>query len=184
MSVIKQYQYKDVSKTGPVTYSGELALDLVDGTSYAISTPVNTAENYTSNSEVVVVSNSLDNKTGKIKFSLAFDINKELVGIGTKKILHIPGLVNIYSESGYIKFVFEFTWSNMGVVYSYSSEQLLDGWNTISLTGDGIKIVLSINNTEFTLVDESVFTIVRKASGFEQYKYMYSNFTNVGKANT
>ena len=120
---------------------------------------------------------------GKAPFEVAFDIHRRAIGAGTTFLLDLPGVVQVKAEQNTL--FFRFPWKNSGAWNYVPAETLADGWNRVALKGDGVKIVLSVNQTQFLLVDESTSFFVRKASGFAQYNYMYSNFTPTsGKANT
>lgn len=130
-----------------------------------------------------VLQDSLSGKEiGKAPFEVAFDIHRGAIGAGTTFLLDLPGVVQVKAEQNTL--FFKFPWNAADRWKYVPAETLADGWNRVALKGDGVKIVLSVNQTKFLIVDESTSFFVRKASGFAQYNYMYSNFTNVGQANT
>ena len=151
MQYNKIYQYKDITKSGPVEYSGTLALKLLDDTQYNVSTPVNKAINYQENKDVIILNNTLDSTSSStMKFNLSFKVNKNVIGVGTRNILDFPGLLSVKSENNtlWFKFYYEDT-----PVWKYiNASELVDGWNNVTLVGDGVKVKLTVNSTVHTVL--------------------------------
>lgn len=152
MQYNKIYQYKDITKSGPVEYSGTLALKLLNDTQYNVSTPVNKAINYQENKDVIILNNTLDSTSSSImKFNLSFKVNKDVIGVGTRNILDFPGLLSVKSENNTMWFKFYYedapSWKYV------NASELVDGWNNVALVGDGVKVTLTVNSTVHTLID-------------------------------
>ena len=170
----KLYQYKDTTKSGPVEYSGTLALKLLDDAQYVISTPVNKAINYQENKDVIILNNTLDNiSSSTMKFNLSFKVNRDIIGVGTRNILDLPGLLSVKSERNTLWFKFYFDdvpdWKYLNV------SELVDGWNNVALLGDGVKVTLTVNSTVHTLLDSSVLPTYDWISGFSDATYIIPN---------
>lgn len=170
MQYNKIYQYKDITKSGPVEYSGTLALKLLDDTQYNVGTPVNKAINYQENKDVIILNNTLDSTSSStMKFNLSFKVNKDVIGVGTRNILDFPGLLSVKSESNTLWFKFYY---EDALQWKYvASSELVDGWNTVLFAGDGSKLTLTINNTKHTIIDS---TLTKKYVTYTggQYKYL------------
>ena len=74
MEYSKLYQYKDVTKVSSFDYSGNLAIKTKEDSQYDVSSPVNTAENYSINEDVIVINNTLNNEES-MKFNFNFKVN-------------------------------------------------------------------------------------------------------------
>lgn len=171
----KLYQYKDITKSGPVEYSGTLALKLLDDTQYNVSTPVNKAINYQENKDVIILNNTLDSTSSStMKFNLSFKVNKNVIGVGTRNILDFPGLLSVKSENNTLWFKFYYedapSWKYV------NASELVDGWNNVALVGDGVKVKLTVNSTVHTVLDSSLKTAYVTYKG-GQYKYLQMNET-------
>ena len=175
MQYNKIYQYKDITKSGPVEYSGTLALKLLDDTQYNVSTPVNKAINYQENKDVIILNNTLDSTSSStMKFNLSFKVNKNVIGVGTRNILDFPGLLSVKSENNTLWFKFYYedapSWKYV------NASELVDGWNNVALVGDGVKVKLTVNSTVHTVLDSSLKTAYVTYKG-GQYKYLQMNET-------
>ena len=164
----KLYQYENVAKVSAFNYSGNLAIKTTEDNQYNVSSPINTAENYSVNEDVIIINNTLNNEE-PMKFSFNFKVNKSAIGTGTSLLLDMPGLFNVKSENNtlWFKFYYEDTpaWKYI------NASELVDGWNTVSLVGDGVKVTLTVNNNVHTLLDSSLTkTYVTYTGG--QYKYL------------
>ena len=165
MQYNKIYQYKDITKSGPVEYSGTLALKLLDDTQYNVSTPVNKAINYQENKDVIILNNTLDSTSSStMKFNLSFKVNKNVIGVGTRNILDFPGLLSVKSENNTLWFKFYYedapSWKYV------NASELVDGWNNVALVGDGVKVKLTVNSTVHTVLDSSLTKTITVYSGF------------------
>ena len=149
----KLYQYEDVAKASALDYSGKLAVKTTGDNQYDVSSPVNTAENYSVNEDVIVLSNTLDNEE-LMKFSFSFKVNRAAIGVGTQYLIEMPGLVKVKSEDN--KLWFYFPWESMPRWKYLNATELVDGWNTILLTCDGVKMKLLANGTEHILIDTTL----------------------------
>lgn len=175
MQYNKIYQYKDIAKSGPVEYSGTLALKLLDDTQYNVGTPVNKAINYQENKDVIILNNTLDSTSSStMKFNLSFKVNKDVIGVGTRNILDFPGLLSVKSENNTMWFKFYYedapTWKYV------NASELVNGWNNVALVGDGVKVTLTVNSTVHTVLDSSLKTVYVTYRG-GQYKYLQMNET-------
>lgn len=164
----KLYQYENVAKVSALDYSGRLAVKTTGDNQYDVSSPVNTAENYSVNEDVIVLSNTLDNEE-PMKFSFNFKVNKSSIGVGTNLLLDMPGLFSVKSESNTLWFKFYYedapTWKYI------NASELVEGWNNVALVGDGVKVTLTVNSTVHTLLDSSLKTTYVTYKG-GQYKYL------------
>ena len=140
MEYSKLYQYKDVTKVSSFNYSGNLAIKTKEDNQYDVSSPVNVAENYSINEDVIIINNTLNNEES-MKFNLSFKVNKDIIGVGTRNILDFPGLLSVKSENNTLWFKFYYedapSWKYV------SASELVDGWNNVVLVGDGVKVTLS-----------------------------------------
>lgn len=165
MQYNKIYQYKDITKSGPVEYSGTLALKLLDDTQYNVSTPVNKASNYQENKDVIILNNTLDSTSSStMKFNLSFKVNKDIIGVGTRNILDFPGLLSVKSENNTLWF--KFYYEDAPAWKYINASELVDGWNNVALVGDGVKVTLTVNSTVHTVLDSSLTKIITVYSGF------------------
>ena len=161
----KLYQYKDITKSGPVEYSGTLALKLLDDTQYNVSTPVNKAINYQENKDVIILNNTLDSTSSStMKFNLSFKVNKDVIGVGTRNILDFPGLLSVKSENNTLWF--KFYYEDAPAWKCINASELVDGWNNVALVGDGVKVTLTVNSTVHTVLDSSLTKTITVYSGF------------------
>lgn len=175
MQYNKIYQYKDIAKSGPVEYSGTLALKLLDDTQYDVSTPVNKASNYQENKDVIILNNTLDSTSSStMKFNLSFKVNKDVIGVGTRNILDFPGLLSVKSENNTLWF--KFYYEDAPAWKYINASELVDGWNNVALVGDGVKVKLTVNSTVHTVLDSSLKTVYVTYKG-GQYKYLQMNET-------
>jgi hypothetical protein len=163
MEYSKLYQYKDVTKVSSFNYSGNLAIKTKEDNQYDVSSPVNTAENYSINEDVIVINNTLNNEES-MKFNFNFKVNKSAINIGTRNILDFPGLLSVKSENNTLWFKFYYedapTWKYV------SASELIDGWNNVALVGDGVKVKLTVNSTVHTVLDSSLTKTITVYSGF------------------
>lgn len=164
----KLYQYKDVAKVSAFNYSGKLAVKTTEDNQYDMSSPVNTAENYSVNEDVIVLSNTLDNEE-PMKFSFSFKVNKSAIGTGTNLLLDMPGLFSVKSESSTLWF--KFYYEDAPAWKYIDASELVDGWNNVALVGDGVKVTLTVNSAVHTLLDSSLKTTYVTYKG-GQYKYL------------
>lgn len=165
MQYNKIYQYKDITKSGPVEYSGTLALKLLDDTQYNVSTPVNKAINYQENKDVIILNNTLDSTSSStMKFNLSFKVNKDVIGVGTRNILDFPGLLSVKSENNTLWF--KFYYEDAPAWKYVNASELVDGWNNVALVGDGVKVTLTVNSTVRTVLDSSLTKTITVYSGF------------------
>lgn len=159
----KLYQYKDVAKVSAFDYSGKLAVKTTEDNQYDVSSPVNTAENYSVNEDVIVLSNTLDNEE-PMKFSFSFKVNKSAIGTGTNLLLDMPGLFSVKSENNTLWF--KFYYEDAPAWKYVNASELVDGWNNVSLVGDGVKVTLTVNSTVHTVLDSSLTKTITVYSGF------------------
>lgn len=170
----KLYQYKDITKSGPVEYSGTLALKLLDDTQYNVSTPVNKAINYQENKDVIILNNTLDSTSSStMKFNLSFKVNKDVIGVGTRNILDFLGLLSVKSENNTMWF--KFYYEDAPAWKYINASELVDGWNNVALVGDGVKITLTVNSTVHTILDSSVLPTYDWISGFSDAAFIRPN---------
>lgn len=148
----KLYQYENVAKVSALDYSGKLAVKTTGDNQYDVSSPVNTAENYSVNEDVIVLSNTLDNEE-PMKFSFSFKVNKSAVGVGTNLLLDMPGLFSVKSENNTLWF--KFYYEDAPAWKYINASELVNGWNNVALVGDGVKVTLTVNNAVHTLLDSS-----------------------------
>lgn len=89
-----------------------------------------------------IVEDSLSGKSiGTGAFELSFEVAKTAISQGTTVLLDLPGVAAVKAEKGTLYFYF--AWES-GWRYVPSSV-LIDGWNAVSLKGDGTHITLSVN---------------------------------------
>lgn len=169
----KLYQYENVAKVSALDYSGKLAVKTTGDNQYDVSSPVNTAENYSVNEDVIVLSNTLDNEE-PMKFSFSFKVNKSAIGTGTNLLLDMPGLFSVKSENNTLWF--KFYYEDAPAWKYINASELVDGWNNVALVGDGVKVTLTVNNTIHTVLDSSLKTVYVTYKG-GQYKYLQMNET-------
>ena len=149
----KLYQYENVAKVSALDYSGKLAVKTTGDNQYDVASPVNTAENYSANEDIIVLSNTL-NGEAPMKFNFSFKVNRAAIGSGTQYLVEMPGLVKVKSEDN--KLWFYFPWENIPRWKYLNAAELVDGWNTILLTCDGVKMKLLANGTEHILIDTTL----------------------------
>ena len=157
MEYNKLYQYKDVARQAPLSYSGTLAVELANAEESKINvfTPVNKAENYAASEDVIILQNTLENEVvDTMKFNFSFKVNRACIGAGTQYLVEMPGLVKVKSEDN--KLWFYFPWESAPRWKYLNAAELVDGWNTILLTCDGVKMKLSANGTEHILIDTTL----------------------------
>ena len=156
MEYNKLYQYKDVARQAPLSYSGTLAVELANAEESKINvfTPVNKAENYAASEDVIILQNTLENEGDTMRFNFSFKVNRAAIGAGTQYLVEMPGLVKVKSEDN--KLWFYFPWENIPRWKYLNATELVDGWNTILLSCDGVKIKLSANGTEHILIDTTL----------------------------
>ena len=157
MEYNKLYQYKDVARQAPLSYSGTLAVELANAEESKINvfTPVNKAENYAASEDVIILQNTLENEVvDPMKFNFSFKVNRAAIGAGTQYLVEMPGLVKVKSEDN--KLWFYFPWENIPRWKYLNEAELVDGWNTILLTCDGVKMKLLANGTEHILIDTTL----------------------------
>ena len=163
MEYSKLYQYKDVTKVSSFDYSGNLAIKTKEDNQYVVSSPVNTAENYSINEDVIVINNTLNNEES-MKFNFNFKVNKSAINTGTRNILDFPGLLSVKSENNTLWFKFYYedapSWKYV------NASELVDGWNNVALVGDGVKVKLIVNSTVHTILDSSLTKTITVYSGF------------------
>lgn len=169
----KLYQYENVAKVSALDYSGKLAVKTTGDNQYDVSSPVNTAENYSVNEDVIVLSNTLDNEE-PMKFSFSFKVNKSAIGTGTNLLLDMPGLFSVKSENNTLWF--KFYYEDAPAWKYINASELVYGWNNVALVGDGIKVTLTVNSTVHTVLDSSLKTVYVTYKG-GQYKYLQMNET-------
>ena len=156
MEYNKLYQYKDVARQAPLSYSGTLAVELANAEESKINvfTPVNKAENYAASEDVIILQNTLENEGDTMRFNFSFKVNRAAIGAGTQYLVEMPGLVKVKSEDN--KLWFYFPWENIPRWKYLNATELIDGWNTILLSCDGVKMKLSANGTEHILIDTTL----------------------------
>lgn len=169
----KLYQYENVAKVSALDYFGKLAVKTTGDNQYDVSSPVNTAENYSVNEDVIILSNTLDNEE-PMKFSFSFKVNKSAIGTGTNLLLDMPGLFSVKSENNTLWF--KFYYEDAPAWKYINASELVDGWNNVALVGDGVKVKLTVNSTVHTVLDSSLKTVYVTYKG-GQYKYLQMNET-------
>lgn len=163
MEYSKLYQYKDVIKVSSFDYSGNLAIKTKEDNQYDVSSPINTAENYSINEDVIVINNTLNNEES-MKFNFNFKVNKSAINIGTRNILDFPGLLSVKSENNTLWF--KFYYEDAPAWKYVNASELIDGWNNVALVGDGVKVKLTVNSTVHTVLDSSLTKTITVYSGF------------------
>ncbi len=89
-----------------------------------------------------IVEDGLSGKNiGTGVFELSFEVAKTAILQGTTFLLDLPGVAAVKAEKGTLYFYF--AWES-GWKYVPASV-LIDGWNAVSLKGDGTHITLSVN---------------------------------------
>ena len=157
MEYNKLYQYENVARQAPLSYSGTLAVELANAEESKINvyTPVNKAENYAASEDVIILQNTLENEVvDTMKFNFSFKVNRVAIWAGTQYLVEMPGLVKVKSEDN--KLWFYFPWESIPRWKYLNATELVDGWNTILLTCDGVKMKLSANGTEHILIDTTL----------------------------
>lgn len=157
MEYNKLYQYKNVARQAPLSYSGTLAVEMANAEESQINvfTPVNKAENYAASEDVIILQNTLENEVvDTMKFNFSFKVNRAAIGAGTQYLVEMPGLVKVKSEDN--KLWFYFPWENIPRWKYLNTTELVAGWNTILLSCDGVKMKLSANGTEHILIDPTL----------------------------
>ena len=84
-------------------------------------------------------------------FSISFEVHSDSIKQYTILLLDIPGFINVKSEQNTL--FFRFLWESKNQWKYVPTEIIKTGWNSVSLTGDGEKISLIINNKMFVLFD-------------------------------
>lgn len=104
-----------------------------------------------------------------MKFKYAFKAHSSLFNRGTHYITSIPGLMTFRAQNGMLN---AFTDAKLDKkdVYISSEHLVSDGWNDISLDGDGETIKLTVNANVFTLFNITNKSIVY--SGFSDSNYI------------
>lgn len=196
MEYSKLWQYENVVKQSALSYSGNLAVKLNDGTQYDVSSPINTTNNAEINTDESIIANTLDSQYGdNMKFRITFKLHSDAISLGTKNILTMPGLASFITERNTI--AIKLLWTNGGYQY-VPSTSIINGWNEISLYGDNVYIKLIVNNHVFILLDSTkyidVFDYYVNGSvsipepyiitGFSLYNYIYAKeWPNIHNAN-
>ena len=106
-----------------------------------------------------------------MKFKYAFKAHSSLFNHGTHYITSIPGLMTFRAQNGMLN-AFTDADLNKKDVYISSEYLVSDGWNDISLDGNGETIKLTVNGHVFTL-----FNITNKSS-------VYSGFSDSNRITT
>lgn len=96
-----------------------------------------------------VLKDTLSRQTvGQNPFEFSFSVHSSSIGAGTVYLLELPGLLNVKSEDNTL--MFKFGW--LDGWRAVPSSVLVDGWNEVTLTGDGLsEIKLTINTSQFTI---------------------------------
>jgi hypothetical protein len=169
MENLKLYQYKDLVKVDSFTYNGKLATELIDDSKYNISSPVTTTENVEEVTDSVILTDTLSNQSGQLKFNFSFKVHSDILGTGTKFVCGIPGLMEVKADDNVLAFLFGFEDTP---IWKYCrADDLITGWNEISLDSDGAVIDVTINSKTITLLDTTQAYITRTISGFNEYHY-------------
>lgn len=106
-----------------------------------------------------LIKNSLNNtRIEKQPFSFSFKLHNSVISEGTTFILDYPGLISLKSEKN--KLAFKFYWINDTWVY-INPTNLISGYNKITLSSNGTKLYLQIENDVYTFVDESLGTLTK-----------------------
>lgn len=104
-----------------------------------------------------------------MKFKYAFKAHSSLFNHGTHYITSIPGLMTFRAQNGMLN-AFADVKLDKKDVYISSEHLVSDGWNDISLDGNGETIKLTVNGHVFTLLDIINKSIVY--SGFSDSNYI------------
>lgn len=96
-----------------------------------------------------LLSDTLSKKTvGQNPFEFSFSVHSSSIGAGTVYLLEMPGLLNVKAEDGTL--MFSFGWKSGW--YAVPASVLVDGWNEVALSGDGVaEIKLTVNTSQFTI---------------------------------
>ena len=89
-----------------------------------------------------------------MRCNFSFKVNRAASGAGTQYLVEMPGLVKVKSEDN--KLWFYFPWESAPRWKYLNAAELVDGWNTILLTCDGVKMKLLANGTEHILIDTTL----------------------------
>lgn len=167
MEYSKLWQYENVVKQSALSYSGNLAVKLNDGTQYNVSSPVNTINNAEINTDELIIDDTLDSQYGdNMKFSITFKLHSDAISLGTKNILTMPGLASFITEHNTI--AIKLLWTNS--VYQYvPATSIINGWNDVSLVGDGQLITLTVNEHVYVVAGR-IYDIIY--SGFSGSNYL------------
>lgn len=108
-----------------------------------------------------------------MKFKYAFKAHSSLFNHGTHYITSIPGLMTFRAQNGMLN---AFTDADLDKkdVYISSEHLVSDGWNDISLDGNGETIKLTVNGHVFTLYSKYVNKVY---SGFSTENYISPTFS-------
>lgn len=146
----KLYEYKNLSRTAPIYYSGNLSVITNDDVHHDITSPVNklTGSNDSVSSLTFIGANTLSGSTGKVKFNISFKAHKDMFAAGSRKIFGIDGLIAIESSGDLLRV--NKLYNN---TFFYISKEYLvnSGFNNFTITGDGVDIKLDINNHIWTV---------------------------------
>lgn len=104
-----------------------------------------------------------------MKFKYAFKAHSSLFNHGTHYITSIPGLITFRAQNGMLN-AFADVKLDKKDVYISSEHLVSDGWNDVSLDGNGEAIKLTVNGHVFTLLDIINKSIVY--SGFSDSNYI------------
>ena len=123
---------------------------------------------YYSNTPQIIIDTLSGKILGQSPFELQFDVHSKSITQGTTQILNADRLMRCFAQGGTLHF--KFAWDN--AVYELDKKYLKEGWNTIALASDGVKISFKANVYETTLVDASASYIGKFYKGFSNSNYL------------
>ena len=101
-----------------------------------------------------------------LPFEFSFDLNSSILSQGTKLLLEHPNLIKVKTENNIL--YFNFPWKNANKWYYLPDNILVEGANSISLTGDSSRIKLIVNSHNFTLADSDLPLITTGVLGYKE----------------
>lgn len=101
-----------------------------------------------------------------MKFKFAFEVHSDVFATGTRYVCRMPGLVHVIADQGTLGFLFEYQESPE---WNYiNTDVLRNGWNTVSLDGDGRDIVLTVNDATYVIL-QHIDTPITFTGGIGKY---------------
>lgn len=111
-----------------------------------------------------------------MKFKFAFEVHSDIFATGTRYVCRMPGIVTVMVDKYTLAFLFEY---KDGQPWKYCpTDVLVNGWNSVSLDGDGSYITLTINTHHFLLLDGTIYRIATEFSNFDTNNFVVINNTS------